>query len=216
MASCTPVDGLNANDTLKRPCKGARVRYRRLAEATASQIEADPTIFDMDAVKIDLPAYLKKNPWLKQKFMRRMENVKQKVLAEWQQSMYVPAMVEFQDGLGKAFTERSTSKGEPPHSFEKMNVAVGNVDREELPLVAETDEVGPVRILHSESYDAPATAVIVPRTEDISLPMKLLSCNHSSWSMNAEGTGLGMEIHRSASAACAAAGNASVIRGGSS
>jgi len=170
---CASLPNLSKKE---RPCKGRRARYRRLVQVVASRIEADPAIFDMDDMELNLPELVKKNPWLKQKFMRRMENLKQS-LAEQQQPMYVTATVEVQDGLSKAFAAHPTSDERQPNGFfEPMNVFVGKGNCQEKHLVMETDKVGAqLRILHGEGYDTPATMVMIPRIEDIGLPMKILS-----------------------------------------
>jgi len=86
-------------------------------------------------------------------------------------------MVELQDGFRKACAEHSTSEDEPPNSFfEPVKVFVGNMHCKEQRLVIETDKVGAqLRVPHGEGYDTPATTIMIPRIEDIGLPMKILS-----------------------------------------
>jgi len=175
---CTP----HPNSTKKyRPCRRLRTFYHSLIDATASQIESDPAAFDMDHMDLNLPASVKNNPWLKQKFLRRMEIVRHKSLAErncrvmpWQQPVHAPAMVGFQDGLrlSKACADHSTSEEELPKSFfEPIKVFVGNMYCKEQLLVIETDKVGAqLRVLHGEGYETPATKVTIPRIVDVGMP----------------------------------------------
>mmetsp|Transcript_80179 Transcript_80179/g.158839 ORF Transcript_80179/g.158839 Transcript_80179/m.158839 type:complete len:222 (+) Transcript_80179:38-703(+) len=184
-AGPTSSGGLRAEDGVRtprtdlskkrRPCKGCRNRYRRLVAATASQIEADPAIFDMDELEIRLPAMVKKHPHLKQKFMRRMDNMKQQSLAK-QNTMHVSTMVELQDGRCKALAERSTSEEKAPNGFiEPKRVVLGKQDRQKQHPVIETDKVRPpVQVVQGKGYDVPAMLVMTPRVEDIALPIRLL------------------------------------------
>eukprot|EP00419_Tripos_fusus_P083632 CAMPEP_0172935372 /NCGR_PEP_ID=MMETSP1075-20121228/221481_1 /TAXON_ID=2916 /ORGANISM="Ceratium fusus, Strain PA161109" /LENGTH=119 /DNA_ID=CAMNT_0013796731 /DNA_START=172 /DNA_END=531 /DNA_ORIENTATION=+ len=108
----------------------------------------------MDDLELNLPSLVQNNPWLKQKFMQRMENLRQKALAELSQEMYEPAVVESHDG------------DVPPKSFfEPMKVAVDLRDCQDQRLSVGTD---------SEGDDVAATMVMIPKVEDIGMPMKLL------------------------------------------
>eukprot|EP00419_Tripos_fusus_P064486 CAMPEP_0172920098 /NCGR_PEP_ID=MMETSP1075-20121228/203424_1 /TAXON_ID=2916 /ORGANISM="Ceratium fusus, Strain PA161109" /LENGTH=72 /DNA_ID=CAMNT_0013780061 /DNA_START=54 /DNA_END=269 /DNA_ORIENTATION=- len=66
---------------------------------------------------------VKNNPWLKQKFLRRMDKLKQQSLAE-RHMMHVPTMVELQDGHRRALAERFTNKEKATNSFIEPKRAV--------------------------------------------------------------------------------------------
>eukprot|EP00419_Tripos_fusus_P020954 CAMPEP_0172761264 /NCGR_PEP_ID=MMETSP1074-20121228/171255_1 /TAXON_ID=2916 /ORGANISM="Ceratium fusus, Strain PA161109" /LENGTH=122 /DNA_ID=CAMNT_0013595431 /DNA_START=169 /DNA_END=537 /DNA_ORIENTATION=+ len=119
----------------------------------------------MDDLELNLPPSVKNNPWLKQKFMRRMEHLKQKSIAELQQPMHLPVVMKLHD------------RKEPPNGlFEPMNVVVGSRDCAEHGFVIGIDKVhAPVQIPQGESDELAATMVRIPSAKDISMPMKLLS-----------------------------------------
>jgi len=160
----------------QRPCRRLRARYHRLVEATASQIEGDPAIFNMDDLEQNLPAVVKHNLWLKQKFMKMMDNVKRNSLAEQPQLAHVPPSVEILDGADKAFAEHSACKEEPPKGFvEPMDIVMHHWDCTEQRLVVGTDKGhAPLEICLGECYDMQTTTFMIPRAQDVSMPMKLL------------------------------------------
>jgi len=173
---CTPCQHPSRKDP---PCIGRLARYRRLVETTANQIEGDPAIFNMGDLEQNLPDLVKNDPRLKLKFMRRMENLRQKFLAEQPQPMYVPDVVEIQDGVNKAFAEHSARKEQPLKGFfESMAVVTGHRDCKKQNLVVGTDKVrAMLEVFPGEDYDAPNTAFMIPRAQDVSMPMKFLNSN---------------------------------------
>jgi len=150
-----------------RPCKGSRERYRKLVASTSSRIKEYPVIFNMNELELNLPPLVKDNPWLKQKFMRRMETLKQTCLAELQQPMDVRTVVA------------SSHDAEEPQNgiFEPMKVVMGHRDSKQQSLIVGTDKIRvPVQLPRSEGYEAEAAAtmIVAPRVDDIAMPMKLL------------------------------------------
>jgi len=163
-----------------RPCRRKRANYHKVVVATASQIESNPFIFDMDDMELNLPLSVTQNPWLKRKFIRRMGIFKQKYLEERQHPMYVSSSVELQDESSNTLAENLTREERPLDSvIQPMKVDVGNVrslDREDQRLITEMDTGRmPLRVLHGEGCHAPAVVIMIPKMEEISLPMKLLS-----------------------------------------